>query len=261
MPGNTQAALDDIFARCANDPDCRSNYPDLNQNWRTLLDALTAEPVTIPADLTPDHQQVVVTTDEFAGAIHQLLLSADTAAQIPMLVHRLASTPDRVSVIAGYLAEFAGKFDSTNEFLAMAYTIRCSEPWARFDPTEVMRRGTGSYDLHATLAGTSYWMNACAAWPAAGAAADYGSAAVTDTPVLTINGTADPQDPPSNMADARILWPRSRQLSEPHQSHNISQWLCQESIVDAFVAQGASDGVDTHCLERVTLPAIPLASG
>jgi pimeloyl-ACP methyl ester carboxylesterase len=261
MPRNTQAALDDIFLRCANEPDCQANYPNLSQEWRMLLNGLTAEPVTVPADRSPSHQEVVVTTDEFAGAIHQLLLSADTAAQIPALVHSLATTTDRVSVVATYLDKFAGRFVDTSEFLAMSYTIRCSEPWARFDPAEVMKNGTGSYDLDATLTGASYWTNACATWPAAGSAAQYGPAAVADTPVLIINGTADPQDPPSNMAGAARLWPRSRQLSEPHQSHNIGQWLCQESIIDAFIEHGTADDIDTDCLPRVTLPAIPLTTG
>jgi hypothetical protein len=60
--------------------------------------------------------------------------------------------------------------------------------------------------------------------------------------------------------EAGRLWPNSRQLIEPNQSHNISEWGCQESMVDAFIEQGAAGNLDTGCLQTTPLPTIPTAS-
>jgi pimeloyl-ACP methyl ester carboxylesterase len=124
-----------------------------------------------------------------------------------------------------------------------------------------MRDGAGSYELSTTLANAEYWQHVCALWPSAGATADYGPAAVSDTPVLILNGTADPQDPPGNMAGAARLWPNSRQVAQPHQSHHITQWTCHESIIDTFIDHGSTHALNTRCVTTVPLPAFSLTTG
>jgi pimeloyl-ACP methyl ester carboxylesterase len=79
-------------------------------------------------------------------------------------------------------------------------------------------------------------------------------------PVLMINGTADPQDPSANMAGAGELWPDSRLLVEPGQSHSIDlrAWTqCDAGLVQAFVEHASARGLNTQCLAQVTLPPFP----
>jgi pimeloyl-ACP methyl ester carboxylesterase len=141
-----------------------------------------------------------------------------------------------------------------NALLVMAYEIRCNEAWASFRPDAVGTDGQGSYYRDAALASARYWQQACALFPRAGKSADIGPAAVSRTPVLMINGSSDPQDPPSNMAGAKQRWPESLQLVEPHQSHDVSQWQCQEAVVDAFIERGTIDGLPTDCLATMQTP-------
>ena len=86
---------------------------------------------------------------------------------------------------------------------------------------------------------------------------DYGPPRVTDTPVLMINGTADPQEPPANMAGAQRIWPNSLQIIEPGQSHSIdiNAWnQCDGTLVRTFVETASVKGLNTGCLAQVTLP-------
>jgi hypothetical protein len=79
-----------------------------------------------------------------------------------------------------------------------------------------------------------------------------------------INGTADPQDPPANMAGARQIWPDSREIAEPWQSHSvdINAWMqCGAALVRTFVETASVKGLDTRCLAQVKLPSFAVSWG
>lgn len=98
----------------------------------------------------------------------------------------------------------------------------------------------------------------CTLIPASGAAARYGPQKPSAVPVLMINGTADPQDPPSNLPGARSRWPNSRLLIAPGQAHGIDSgpWQhCEAGLVQAFVEHASTKRLDAGCLSGVALPA------
>ena len=77
---------------------------------------------------------------------------------------------------------------------------------------------------------------------------------------LALNGVADPQDPPANMAGARTLWPNSLQLAVPAQGHDLDNrsGTCAASIVASFVRQGSPSHLETTCLSTLGLPPFAL---
>jgi pimeloyl-ACP methyl ester carboxylesterase len=100
----------------------------------------------------------------------------------------------------------------------------------------------------------------CTLIPAPGAAARYGPSKPSDVPVLMINGTADPQDPPANMSGAQTIWPNSRLLTEPGQSHEIDlgAWMqCDAGLIQAFVEHANAKQLNASCLTQVALPSFP----
>jgi hypothetical protein len=179
IAGNSETALDDVLHQCAADPACQAAFPNLRADWNALLPDLAANPVTVPGAQTPNHQPFTLTAELFAQAVHQLLLSVDDATQLPALIHSLATTHDRVPVLARDLREFAGRdlLGGEDEFLIMFHTIRCNEPWARFDPAAVSQYGRGSYYLPTMLASARYWQRVCTVFPSTPAEAEYGPAA------------------------------------------------------------------------------------
>jgi pimeloyl-ACP methyl ester carboxylesterase len=256
MPDSSQAALDALFARCDDDAACHAAFPTLRDDWRSLFDSVTADPVVLPADRSPDGETFTLTAEVLAGGVHELLLSADTAAQLPLIIHAFATAPDRVGFLDAYADRLAEEpaGASSDSFLLMPLAIRCAEPWATFAPDEVAAQRADSYYAAAMLENARWWEQACSVMPTAGAAAGYEPAATSDVPVLMLNGDADPQDPPANMAGASELWPNSVQIVEPGQGHQISSWACSESIVAAFVEAGTAADLDTACIEFVAPP-------
>ena len=256
QPRTSQAALDEVFARCRADPACNAAFPDPAGDLSVLMRQLEDSPVTLPADRSPTHEAITLTPVFLGGAVNELLKSTDTAVQVPRIIHNFAVSQDRPGLLAAYAAQMSTLTEGVGKFLVATYIIRCDEPWARFSPDNLAKDSPDSYYLPAAEENARYYQAACPLFPRAGAAADYGPSVTSKAPVLILNGSADPQDPPSSMAGAQRIWPNSRQLIEPGQAHSLSSWQCNQSIVDSFVIH-ASSRIDTSCLAGVPLPPFP----
>jgi pimeloyl-ACP methyl ester carboxylesterase len=262
FPRASQQALNRVFARCAGDPPCHAAAPHLAADWARLRASVAARPVTLPARQSPTGAAIRLDGDGLATEVHQLLMmSASTAAYLPLLIHSLAVARDKRAAVATIARQLvaAGLVNSGGDDSAIGYPVRCAEPWARLRPGQVS--GTGSYYYPYWEGQARWWQYVCTLIPASGAAARYGPQAPSAVPVLMINGTADPQDPPSNMPGTGSLWPNSRLLIAPGQAHGIDSgsWQhCEAGIVRAFVEQANAGRVNASCLSEAALPAFPV---
>ena len=147
-----------------------------------------------------------------------MLLSADTAAYVPLLIHSLAAAKDQPAAVAAVIRHLLanGLLPSSESQSVIGYPIRCAEPWARYQPAQIP--DAASYHYQATAQDARWWQYVCTLIPVPGAAADYGQQRLSP---------ADPQDSPANMSGAQQIWPGARLLTEPGQSHsmNLQAWL------------------------------------
>jgi pimeloyl-ACP methyl ester carboxylesterase len=241
FPAASGQALGGLFARCASDAACRADFPNLADDWAKLRAAKWVNGVTLADDL------------------HGVLMFAGTAAYVPLAIKSLLATDGQPAALASLARKMSDRgltSGSGGSQPVISYPIRCAEPWAELtaagvtDPT--------SYYYPASVLSAQWWHYVCPLIPTSTAASDYGPARVSETPVLMINGSADPQDPPANMAGAQQTWPNSRQIVAPGQSHNIdiSSWMqCDGTLVKTFVDSASVQGLNTGCLAQVTLPA------
>jgi pimeloyl-ACP methyl ester carboxylesterase len=100
FPQASQQALDSVFARCASDPACHGAFPQLAAEWAQLRASVAARPVTLPARQSPTGTAVRLDSNALADQVHQLLLSASTAAYLPLLIHTLAAAKNRAAALA-----------------------------------------------------------------------------------------------------------------------------------------------------------------
>ena len=218
--------------------------------------------MTLPAAQSPTGTAIHLDNAWLAFQVHQLLTGASTAVYVPLLIHTLAATKNRAAALAEAIRQLqaAGRLPS-DTFLpesVISYPIRCAEPWARYQPGQIA--DPSSYYYQYIQADAQFWQYACTLTPAPGAAASYGPPKPSNMPVLMINGTADPQDPPANMSGAQAIWPDSRLLVEPGQSHEINLEAftqCDAGLIQTFVEHANAKQLNASCLTQVALPSFP----
>ena len=202
---NGQRALTAILARCARTKRCANAYPRARRETFEVIAALRKQPVRVRG------RRIDAATA--AAAIQWLSRSPAGAAQIPWIAHRarlhdwvpLVLTLDRQGRDTGGVAARQ----------VMPWSIRCSEPWARYDVRRTAAAGRGTYLLESTVAGARLGATACAAVPKA-VPPEWSRARVrSDAPVLIVVGGSDPQDPLSNVAGAQRELPNSRTVVVP----------------------------------------------
>ena len=252
VAANSQRALDSVMDRCASDLDCVTAFPNLRAEFAAVMARLDRAPAVTGVIDPASGEPVVVTQDFFAGVIHSKLLGADTAAAIPWLIHRAA---------AGHFEDVAAGSDSSpTPNLVMSLEIRCTEAWARYDPAEVRRTGAGSYYMAAQLSSALMQAQGCPFLPAGYAPPDDAQPLHTSVPVLLLNGTADPQDPPSNVAGAPIEMPNSLEVPVPAQGHTVGHLGCLPAVVADFITTARVDAAAAQrCAEAVLPPPFQLA--
>ncbi len=259
VPENAQRALGNVFAECASEATCHDAFPNLGADWHEVWSSVTKEPWVVPAQLSPTHKRVVVDSDQLASSVHQLLMDATTQTALPLAVHLLATAKDKAAVVAAVAKAIPASEDTTSGNQMMTYGVRCNEPWARYDPSQVVAMGDFEYQLAREDA--QWWRYVCALIPKAGPAAGTERLTRSMTPVLALNGEEDPQDPPANMAGAKAFWPNSLELGVRDQGHQIDTQLsgsCVISVVDAFIEHGSVSHLGTSCLAQVPSPVFPL---
>ncbi len=258
FPENAQRALDLVFDECERAAACQQAFPALRADWAALWSSVSASPWVVPAEQSPSGTELSLDSSWVASSLHDLLLVATTQTRIPLLVHTVGATEDRVAALLAITQAYPPSADtSSSEDQMLPYALRCNEAWARDDPSKLV--GTDSFEYGRDLSGAQWWQDVCTFIPKAG---DTAAAALTksNVPVLAFNGEEDPQDPPGNMAGAKEVWPNSLELTVPGQGHDIDpvSAACEIPLIKSFIEEGDVTGLDTTCLSKLSLPSFDL---
>jgi pimeloyl-ACP methyl ester carboxylesterase len=221
---NSQRVLDDVFDRCRSDALCAKAFPYPAGELAAALAGLAAQPVT--TGFHADGQAVVVDAGYLAGTIHNQLLSASGAQTIPSLIHRAA----------------LGDYDEVAR--------------AGYQPDAVAKAGAGSYLLASELGAARNQAQVCPLSPPGVVPADDGQPVRSTVPVLLLNGSDDPQDPPSNVAGAAEEMPNSVSIAVRGQGHTVGHLGCLPAIVVAYFDAARVDVTTARaCALRIPVPA------
>jgi pimeloyl-ACP methyl ester carboxylesterase len=257
FPQSAQQALDNVFGECERDPACKQAFPQLRADWDALWRSVNTAPWVVPADRSPTGTEAAFDARWVASGLHDMLFVATTHARIPLLVHTLGATDDKVGAILAIAQAYPdtpGTGSGREQLLS--YLIRCNEAWARYDPDALV--GTNSFEYDTDRNDATWWRSVCALIPEASDAVV--AAPTSDVPILALNGEEDPQDPPANMADAAAVWPNSLALTVPGQGHDIdpTSARCVIPLIRSFIDEGAVTGLDTTCLAQLPPPVFDL---
>lgn len=243
----SQAAVDRIFARCAEDPDCNERFPDLASRFAALRAQLDRQPVRVKSadPITGAFDTVTFGTAELAAALRLMAYNARTIALVPLLVHEAADGNYRPLV-----AHFQMNTSAIAEAMAMGMhnAVMCSEDVPYYsddlvDDAALAASYMGPLQLEALEA-------ICSAWPAGIVDPDLHTPLATDVPVLLLSGDADPITPPRYADMAAINLKKAWLLTGYHQGHGQITVGCMPRLIAEFVSDADLTDVDTSCMEK-----------
>jgi pimeloyl-ACP methyl ester carboxylesterase len=261
VPGNTQLALDYVFASCEAQPACHRAFPRLAADWASLWSALKT-PWVVPAAQSPTKTAMTLTSDYVEAFIYQLLFTGDTGP-IPLIVHTLGAAKNREAAMLALTS--AGKqgglsLPNSNTAQMLLYEVECSEPWDAESPAALAGQ-RDSYAYADDYAGAQWMQYVCSLIPKSAGAVGSVRLTRTGTPLLAFNGAADPIEQPRNMDAAPALWPNSREITLPGQGHDVNSaiWgLCAGPLTETFIDQASVAHLNTSCLAAIPATAFDL---
>jgi pimeloyl-ACP methyl ester carboxylesterase len=259
VPVHAQQAFDQVAARCAAVSSCARSYHPA-ADLATVVNRLHTHPVRVTITVPGGRwETVTITLPAFLSAvIDDYLGSADTAVLLPADLHAFAR---------GQWAKVIGERGLASAISAAAaptqlqeVTIRCGDAWAAMNPVQIAQQARLSLFTPPMAAAAAWQQKLCALWPH-----DRGVSGVvrSTVPVVFLNGTADPADPPANVAAAPRTMPNALLVSVPGGGHQVAATGCIPAQATAFILAGkpanrASWAACTRAL-RHEYPAFPTA--
>lgn len=248
---HAQQALDQLFDRCLNDTSCNEAFPSLKARFIAVQSRLANTAATLtftdPRNGAGDTTITVAFSSKmFAWVVENLDAYTNTAVLLPRLIDQ-AYKGDLVPIARQYFVLGAQPLST----LVQTWIVACSDEWAQMDPTRVAQIGQGSYFLDVSLETARTQAKMCRLLPTL-----VGSAGkvATDAAVLFLNGTADPADPPENVASAKATMPNSLSVAIEGAGHGIIDLGCVPAMAAAFYSLGSTKGLPLACAKFLTLP-------
>ena len=254
---HAQRAFGQLASRCAATPACARSYHPA-ADLAAILARLTAHPaqVTLPGP-SGQRQAVTITAAMFTGFADTQLSSIQTAVLLPAVLHALAL--GQWAQVIARLGLTTASNTLSGPISLQALTIRCSDAWAAMNPATVSQQGPSVFAPAVTIKAAGF-RALCAAWPHDPGVSGTVHSAV---PVVFLNGTADPGDPPASVAGATATMPNALLVSVPGIGHATLQWNphpgCLLAATTAFIQAGqpASPAAWNACTRALASEPVP----
>ena len=242
-----QRAIDDIFARCAEDAACSEHFPEIDLDFAGLRASLEETPaqVALLDPVTGRPTEIRFGKDELSGAVRLLAYQPSSIAILPLVIHEGAN---------GNLVPLAAQFQLTMTSLAdalalgMHNSVMCTEdlPFidrdtVDFEALENTYIGAMQYDALETI---------CSIWPRGPIDDDFNEPLATNLPVLLLSGTADPITPPAYAEMALVEMTNYRHIANSLQGHGQIAAGCMPDVIASFIATADPANLDYSCMER-----------
>lgn len=236
-----QQALEKLFAQCTEDPACREAYPNMEEEFWTVIEKLEKEQpeVKIPHPVTKELSSVRLTRDAFADSIRMMMYSQRQAGQVPYMIHQAFLEHYR-PFVESIIYSNRAIIDQLSVGLLMCVT--CSEDIPFISPEEIVEETNGTFLGDVRVRDQ---IEACKFWPKTNLPQDYRQPVRVAVPVLLLSGTRDPVTPPRWGAEVHKNLPRSIHVVYPG-AHGVGG-PCIRDITQRFLDTGSEKGLDISC--------------
>jgi pimeloyl-ACP methyl ester carboxylesterase len=259
VPVHAQQSFDQLTRRCAAAPACARHYHPA-ADLATVVNRLRAHPARVTITGPRGRPQTItITLPGFLSAVIDYYLSSpDTTVLLPQDLHAFARGQWATVIAERKLAAATAAAAAASTQLQQI-TIRCGDAWAAMNPVKMAQQARLSVFTPPMAAEAAWQQNLCAIWPH-----DPGVPGVVHStvPVVFVNGSADPADPPANVAAAPRTMPNALLVTIPGGSHEVAPSNCLAAQATAFIQAGKPNRAGWAACARTLghqYPAFPAA--
>jgi pimeloyl-ACP methyl ester carboxylesterase len=247
-PGGAQYAIDMLFKECLEDSACFDAFPNLEEEFWTVLERLEDSPVQVKIanPLTEEMVEVRLSIEAFTEAIRSMMYSIRRSRRVPLYIHQAFLGNFRPITEEAIMLERGSQLGLS---LGLLLCVTCSEDVARIRPEDIPKETHGSYRGDVRVRSQ---MAVCDIWPKADLPDNYGNPVNVDIPVLLFSGTMDPVTPPRWGEEAARHLPNSLHVVVPG-AHGV-YGRCTTGIMQEFLSRGSVKGIDITCVQSMPLP-------
>ena len=244
---NAQGAFQAVFAACAADPACSRAFPDAEQRFYSLLERLSASPVTLTADETGG-VPVVVNDHRLIEAVYRAAYFSDRIPNIPAMLASFERGNYRLfrraldDMLVSALSVDSGVY----------FAVRCSDQ-NRLPPAQAPIEELAPPLQDYFRATEQAMRRLCAAPTFSSAEVEQVRPSTSDTPVLLLSGAFDPATPPAwaEMVAKRLT--NAYHYISPTGSHDqLLSDVCAQTITARFIQDLAPP--DDPCMQQTLKP-------
>jgi pimeloyl-ACP methyl ester carboxylesterase len=241
-----QAALDEFFARCEADENCRKTFPELRTEFDGILTRLQDDPVniTIPHPITNKPLDLKVTREMITNMVFNTLYVPDLVATLPLSIHAAYADENYIPLISQAFLVNAGIYDG------MFYAVTCTEDAPLISPDEAAKRSENSVFGDRTVDLESV----CAEWPKGDVSSEFRQPITSNVPVLMFSGEADPITPPWHADKVAESLRNELLLVFTGMGHGNLGSRCSTNIFRKFIETGTTVALDISCVKAIKPP-------
>ena len=248
---DAQRALDLMLDACEEENPCRNRFPHLRRKLDELLDHLPMQPdlVTAKHPRTGDYIDLAIDQDVVARAVHVALYVPELASMLPLLIER-AHGGDFDGLLALALSMESAPSESRIS-LGMFFSVICAEDLPWIDGRERRQAASGLFAGESTM---ELWDKVCEIWPRGAIAQDYREPVLSAVPALVLSGALDPVTPPRWGDKLSEGLSNARHIVVPGAAHGTSSQGCVPDLIEQFIRDGSSEGLDDGCVATIDRP-------
>lgn len=234
-----------LLTNCQKDQNCGQAFPQLEQEFQTLLTRLDKAPteVSIAHPRLGTQTKFVISKAKLLGTIRSQLYSVATRSLVLLIIHQ--AYLGNYMPLAGLIAQTEG---GQGIYIGLHFNIVCNEDYPRISARDFERDANNSFgggDSHFSV------KTACPLWPIYRPSEAYYEPVTADIPTLILSGDLDPVTPPSNGEHSAKSLPNSHHIVVQNASHTVAMSTCASDLINDFLTSLNPKTLDESCLDDI----------
>lgn len=234
-----------LLTNCQNESSCQQAFPQLKQEFQTLLARLEKAPeqVNIAHPRLGTQTKFVISKAKLLGTIRSQLYSVATRSLVPLVIHQ--AYLGNYMPLAGLIAQTEG---GQGIYIGLLFNITCNEDYPRISTTDFERDANNDFGGNDSHFGFKI---ACPLWPKYRPSDAFYKPVTVDIPTLILSGDLDPVTPPSNGEYSANSLPNNHHIVVKNAAHTVAMSTCASDLINEFLTTLKPKALDESCLADV----------